>query len=86
MKRSLVLIGCLVAVEVAVNAANKVDPRLGTAKKAYVMPVSENDDNRQVAACFAEHLPTTTPLEMVAAKGDADVVFTVTKAHVPSAG
>src|SRR5436853_5172746 len=64
--------------------AARIDPRLATVRKAYVVPVDDLSDDKPVSACFADHLNAATPIEAVLAKQDADVVLRV-KANVPSA-
>jgi hypothetical protein len=74
----------VVLASVSLVAADKIDPRLATVRKAFVVPVDELGDDRGAAACLADHLSTKTPIEAVATKEDADVVFRI-KAHIPSA-
>jgi hypothetical protein len=82
--RAVILVAAVVVLFLPVaRAAVKVDPRLGTAKTAYVVPESDKNDDREVATCFGDHLPKLTPLETATSKADADIVFKV-KAHVPS--
>src|SRR5262245_41390411 len=69
---------------VTLSAADKIDPRLATVRKAFVVPMDELGDDRGVATCLAERLPSKTPIAAVATKDDADVVFRV-KANIPSA-
>jgi hypothetical protein len=64
-------------------AAEKIDPRLATMRKAWVEPVDELGDDRLVAACLADRLDTLTPMARVATKEEADVVLRV-KAHLTS--
>jgi hypothetical protein len=58
------------------------DPRLKTVTRAYISPFSESDEDRMVAACFVDHVATTTPLVAVHAKPDADVLISI-RAHLP---
>jgi hypothetical protein len=62
--------------------AKDPDPRLATARKAYVVAIDELGDDKPVAACFAEHLAKMTPLKVVDTKEEAEVVLRV-KAHLP---
>src|SRR6202163_2996302 len=60
------------------HAADKIDPRLATVRKAWVQPVDElADEDRPVAACLANHLARATPIEAVKTKAEADVIFRV---------
>lgn len=68
-----------------VNAADKIDPRLADVRKAYIIAVDELSDDQTVAACVIDRIHTLTPIESVAAKGDADVILKVS-AHIPGAG
>ena len=59
-------------------AADKVDPRLATVRKAWIEPVDElADEDRPVAACLADHLARLTPIEAVKTKAEADVILRV---------
>jgi hypothetical protein len=64
-------------------AAEKIDPRLATLRKAWIEPVDELGDDRLVATCLADRLNTLTPMTSVAARDEADVVLHVT-AHLTS--
>src|ERR1700730_15307991 len=60
------------------HAADRIDPRLATVRKAWVQPVDElADEDRPVAACLADHLARLTPIEAVKTKAEADVIFKV---------
>src|SRR6202163_3671384 len=60
------------------HAADRIDPRLATVRKAWVQPVDElADEDRPVAACLADHLARLTPIEAVKTKAEADVIFRV---------
>jgi hypothetical protein len=60
------------------HAADKIDPRLATVRKAWIEPVDElADEDRPVAACLADHLARLTPIEAVRTKAEADVIFRV---------
>ena len=86
----LVRKNCLVGAVVALVAgsfvayAANIDGRLATVRKAWIQPEDELADDRPVAACFAEHLKNVTPVEAVATKEEADVVFKV-RANISSA-
>lgn len=64
-------------------SAEKIDPRLASARKAFIEPEDELGDDVVVAACMADRLKDVTPMESVKSKGEADVVLTV-KAHITS--
>ena len=68
----------------AVIVSAKVDGRLATVRKAFVVAVDDLGDDQAVAACFAEHLPKLTPMTVVTTKEEADVILKVS-AHLPSA-
>ena len=60
------------------HAADRIDPRLATVRKAWVQPVDElADEDRPVAQCLADHLSRLTPIEAVKTKAEADVIFRV---------
>ena len=59
------------------------DRRLATMRKAFVVPVDELGDDKGVATCLASHLKDLTPIEAVASKEEADVIFRVSS-HLPS--
>jgi hypothetical protein len=61
--------------------AERIDPRLATVHKAFVIAADDLGDDQGVATCLAERL--TAPVEVVKTKADADVVLIV-KAHIPS--
>jgi hypothetical protein len=83
MKRSLVVVlGILVST--SLRAADKVDPRLATVRKAFVIAVDNLSDDQAVAACLTERLSELTPLESVKTKEEADVVLRV-KTNIPGA-
>jgi hypothetical protein len=81
-----IIVGAVVVLVTASFAAyaEKIDPRLATVRRAWIQPEDELADDRQVAACLAEHLKAATPIEPVATKEEADVVFKV-RANIPSA-
>jgi hypothetical protein len=81
MKRHLVGIVVLAGLTIPVSAA-KVDGRLATVRKAYVVAVDDLGDDKPVAACVAAHLAAQTPLTVVTSQGEAEVVLRV-KAHLP---
>jgi len=82
MKRSIGV--ALLAATTVTSAADKIDPRLATVRKAFVVPVDDLGDDRGVAVCLADHLSQKTPIEAVKTKEEADVILKV-KAHIPSA-
>lgn len=81
MKRLLATVA-LLSLTVVVGAT-KIDGRLATVRKAFVVPVDELGDDVGVATCFADHLKSLTPIESVKTKEEADVVFKVSS-HLPS--
>lgn len=79
-----ILIVALALLTVApVLAADKIDPRLATVRKAFIAPVDELGDDTGVALCLADSLKALTPIESVASKDDADVIFKVSS-NIPS--
>lgn len=82
MKRLLAVVGIVMFGSIV--GAAKVDGRLATVRKAFVVPVDELGDDKPVAACFAEHLSKMTPIQPVETKDESDVIFRV-KSHLPSA-
>jgi len=62
-----------------------VDPRLGAMTKVYVQPVDDLQDDRPVAACVVQHLPTALPLTIVETPEEADVTLKI-KARRQSSG
>jgi hypothetical protein len=78
-----VLFGSLVlAITATVVAADKIDPRLATVRRAFVTAADDLSDDRQVSACMAERLARSTPIETVKTIQEADVVLTVQNASV----
>jgi hypothetical protein len=75
----------LIAACSLVTYAAKIDPRLATVRKAYVVAVDDLGDDRPVTACVIAHLPAATPLVIVSTKDEAEIVLRV-KAHLPSHG
>src|SRR4029077_17812803 len=63
--------------------AKDPDPKLATARKAFVVAADELGDDVGVATCFAAHLHDLTPVEVVKTKEEAEIVFKVS-AHLPS--
>ena len=57
MRRAQALMTSVVLLAATSHAADKIDPRLATVRKAWVQPVDElADEDRPVAACLADHL------------------------------
>jgi hypothetical protein len=85
MKRLIGPMTAFLAVSgVALLVAKDPDQRFASVRKAYVTAADDlNADQRPVTACLAKHLPDTTPLTVVTSKDEADVVLTVTRAHLP---
>jgi len=73
----------LAIASIVLVAADKIDQRLASVKKAFIVPVDDLGDDRGVATCLADHLKTLTPIESVQTKEEADVIFKVS-AHLPS--
>jgi hypothetical protein len=83
MKR--VIIALTLACGVSPVAADKIDPRLATVRKAYIVAVDPLTDDQTVAACVIDRIHTLTPLESVTTKDEADVVLKLSS-HIPGAG
>lgn len=79
MKRWIVALLLLVPV---VTLA-KIDSRLATARKAFVIADDDLGDDRTVAACVADRLQRETPIVSVATKEEAEIVLRI-KAHITS--
>jgi hypothetical protein len=74
----VVLMSGVLSLAATSYAADKVDPRLATVRKAWIQPVDElADEDRPVAACLADHLARLTPIEAVKTKAEADVILRV---------
>ena len=82
MKRLIACIIAVVAIGAVLSAADKIDPRLATVRKAFIEPIDELSDDKAVAVCLVERLSKNTPMTVVAVKEDAEVVLRV-KAHLP---
>lgn len=79
----LALLASVVVVTLGtVTHAAKIDPRLATVRKAFVVAVDDLGDDRGVAVCLIERLSKKTPIEAVKTKEEADAIFRV-KAHLP---
>ena len=83
MNRSRAWALIVVSCSAPLIAAEKIDPRLATMRKAWIEPVDERGDDKLVAACLADRLDTLTPMARAATKAEADVVLRV-KAHLTS--
>src|ERR1700682_6464304 len=78
MRRAQAFLTSVLLLAATGHAADKIDPRLATVRKAWVQPVDElADEDRPVAACLADHLSKLTPIEAVKTKAEADVIFRV---------
>ena len=78
MRRAQALVTSVVLLAATSHAADKIDPRLATVRKAWIQPVDElADEDRPVAACLADHLARLTPIEAVKTKAEADVILRV---------
>jgi hypothetical protein len=76
--RQALLASFVLSMAATSHAADKIDPRLATVRKAWVQPVDElADEDRPVATCLAGHLALLTPIEAVKTKEEADVIFRV---------
>jgi hypothetical protein len=73
MNRVLIFVAL---VSVGAGAAEKVDPRLATMRKAYVVASDELGDDKPVAVCLSDRLATATPMAL-ASREDADVILQV---------
>jgi hypothetical protein len=85
MKRALALALLSVVGFGSSLLAVKIDPRLATVTKAFIVPVDASGDDRAVAACLVDKLPSITKLVVVTTKEEADVILKV-KGHIPGAG
>ena len=81
MATRLTALLCLLA---AVSVSAKVDGRLASLRKAYVVPMDDLGDDQPVAACLADHLPKPTAMTVVNTREEADIILRVS-AHLPSA-
>lgn len=77
MKRIIVSVLLLTA-----PLAAKEDPRLATAKSAFVEAADALSDDRPIAACLSEHLAKQMPLEIAASKESADLILRVVKGNI----
>lgn len=77
--KTTIALATLVAVALLtpIAAAEKVDPRLATARKAHIVANDELGNDRAIAQCVAEHIAQTTPIESVATADGADLVLRV---------
>lgn len=71
----------VLALATVVSAADKTDPRLAAARRAFVQAADDLSDDRPVAACVSDKLNRFTPLETVKTRGEADVILTVSDAN-----
>jgi hypothetical protein len=67
-----------------VTVSARVDGRLASVRKAFVVPMDDLGDDQPVAACFADHLPKLTAMTVVSTREEAEVILKVS-AHLPSA-
>jgi hypothetical protein len=72
----------VLAITTTVVAADKVDPRLATVRKAFVTAADDLGDDRPVSACVADRLARSTAIETVKTIQEADVVITIQNASV----
>ena len=78
MRIAQALLTSVVLLAATSHAADKIDSRLATVRKAWIEPVDElADEDRPVAACLADHLARLTPIAAVKTKAEADVIFRV---------
>jgi hypothetical protein len=88
MKQFLALTFTLIVIGIAprhLGAAEKIEPRLATVRKAWVEPADELADyDRSIAACLSDsagegegHLAKSTPIVVVKTKDEADVIFRI---------
>lgn len=80
MKHAFVIAAIAVLLSSAARA-EKIDSRLATMRKVFIVAADDLGDDQGVAACLTDRL--TTPFEVVKTKDDADAVLVV-KAHIPS--
>lgn len=83
MKRFIVV--AFIFATTAFISAEKIDPRLATVRKAFVVAVDELGDERFVTVCLPERLKALSPIVVVDRREDADAIFKV-KADIPSKG
>jgi hypothetical protein len=84
MRRLILLVAVMLALqEWSALASRRADPRIATAKTAYVVAASDSEDDRQVASCLSDHLSQQTPLEIAPSRDSADLILKV-KAHITS--
>jgi hypothetical protein len=68
-----------------VDQTPKIQPRLATVRKAFIVPADElGTDDRLVATCLSDRLHMITPVEVAKTKAEADAIFVV-KGHIPGA-
>lgn len=70
------------AVLIAATAIAKEDPRLATAKTAFVVAKDDLGDDKPVAVSLADRLTKITPLAAAESKEQADLVLRI-RAHIP---
>jgi hypothetical protein len=63
VKRIFALIAITMLTPSSIHGGAKIDPRLATVKKAFVIPVDDLADDKPVSTCFADHLKGATPIE-----------------------
>jgi hypothetical protein len=80
--RPALLASLVLAITATVVAADKIDPRLATVRKAFVTAADDLGDDRPVAVCVADRLARSTPIETVKTIQEADVVLTIQNASV----
>lgn len=77
----------IAAVAVALSAStssafDKIDKRLASVTKAFVVAADNLSDDQPISKCVAERLPSKTPLQIVTQRDSADIVLTVSDGHV----
>jgi hypothetical protein len=83
MKRIVALVMFCVGSASSLSAA-KIDPRLATVTKAFIVPVNPKGDDGVIAACLVDKLPSITKVIVVATKEEADVILKV-RGNIPGA-
>jgi len=82
MLRTAVTLAMLMMPSAAMQVLAKEDPRLATAKTAFVVAKDNLGDDKPVAISLADRLAKITPLASVESKEQADLLLRV-RAHIP---
>lgn len=63
-------------------AAERIDPRLAHATKAWIEAHDTLSDDQAIASCIPERLTTLTPITAATTRAEADVILTVSSGSV----